>query len=283
MVRVSVVSNHVRRREKGIADNQPQHARNTVLGHHIQTVIHFKPHLELGRVVAHHSGYHPEYHRRPQWDAARRRRRRHKTGDDARTQPHRREVVVDPEIQQTPGDSSKRSAQVRVHDGVDRFVRRLDAREPVEAQPSEPQHRLQRPAVRTPDPVRNGTVNESEPEKREDHRRKHAAALAHRPEQNANGDGGKHALEVGKGHLWVAFLVVSESGQNAEVLVPKVVQVANEFVAGGRRERQRVSPEVPLELGNANGCEGDEYHVQSRLSPGKARVEIGQTEAHHEH
>ncbi|KAG7896292.1 hypothetical protein KL925_000540 [Ogataea polymorpha] len=138
--------------------------------------------------------------------------------------------------------------------------------------PSHPNHSIAVPMV----------ISDTLCEKRENHGRKHAAALADRSQQNANGDGGKHALEVGKGHLWVAFLVVSKGGQNAEILVSKVVQIADEFVAGRGRECQRISPEIPLELGNANGCEGDEDHVQSRFSPGKARVEVGQTEAHDE-
>jgi len=58
------------------------------------------------------------------------------------------------------------------------------------------------------------------------------------------------------------------------------MEIADEAVRGGRAERQRVSPEVPLEDDDAERHHDDPDEREGRLSAREARVEEGDTGDH---
>lgn len=133
-----------------------------------------------------------------------------------------------------------------------------------------------RPAGGVPDPAGDGAVDKGEPAEGEGDEREDAAAFAEGADVDAGGDGGEHALEVGVGHFRDALWVVRgvHHQRLVEVHVAEVVQVADEPVGRGGRERERVAPQVPLEDGDQKDEEDREHHVERRLAPGEPRVEV---------
>ena len=60
-------------------------------------------------------------------------------------------------------------------------------------------------------------------------------------------------------------------------------KIANEAARAGRRESQRVTPEVPLECDDRKGAHAHPDHAECRFSPCKARVEESKTRRHDQH
>ena len=110
---------------------------------------------------------------------------------------------------------------------------------------------LEGPAVGAPDPEGKGAVDESKPEKDEDHGGEDATPLSDGTNNEGGSDGGEHHLVEGveeAGDEGGALGRGSEDFSKAEV-----GEVADVRVAGFDREGERVAPEVPLEDDDGEG------------------------------
>ena len=132
------------------------------------------------------------------------------------------------------------------------------------------------PAGRVPDPACDGAVDKREPAEGEGDEGEDASSFTERADVDACCDGGEHALEVGVRQFRDALWVVGGIDDQGlvEVHVAEVVEVADELVGRGCREREGVAPEVPLEDGDQEDEEDGEDHVECRLAAGESRVEV---------
>lgn len=137
---------------------------------------------------------------------------------------------------------------------------------------------LETPAVRVPDPVGERAVDESGPEEDEDHAGNDATSLSDGADSKGTGDGAEHHLVEG----------VEEGGDERgadrggapDLHEAKVLEVADEGVAGRLAEGERVSPEIPLKDDDGEGHHDDPEHREGRLSSSETGVEEGDAGNH---
>ena len=137
------------------------------------------------------------------------------------------------------------------------------------------------PAVRVPGPVCDGAIYDGSPQPDENHHGNETTTLSNATDDNGGGDGAE--LHLVERVQQLRDQRRTRAGSTKHALETKLVEVADEAVCRGA-ERERVTPEVPLE-----GDDGGREHTrpnqgQSGLSARKTRVEEGQTGNHdHDH
>lgn len=139
---------------------------------------------------------------------------------------------------------------------------------------------LEAPSVGVPNPECQGAIDQSCPEKSENHAGNNTTAFRNRSDREASSDSAEHHLveRVEKGG--------DESRANRrateDLLQTKVSKIADEAVVGSCAESQREPPEIPLENNDTKRHHDDPEHRQGRLSSCQTRVEEGDARNHEE-
>ncbi|KAI6770237.1 hypothetical protein HG530_004866 [Fusarium avenaceum] len=117
------------------------------------------------------------------------------------------------------------------------------------------------PAVGVPDPVGKRAVDESGPEKDEDHAGNNTTSLSNSTDCKSTSDSAEH-------HLVERVEQSRDEGRSNRGSAPdlhetEVLKVADERVVGGCREGEGETPEVPLEDDDREGHHDDPEHGES--------------------
>jgi len=100
------------------------------------------------------------------------------------------------------------------------------------------------PTIYIPCPAGDGTINQRHPQKCEDHRWENATALSDSANQNCYRD--TRAFHLIKCEQQGRNFSGTWGGAIKDVHQTKVLEIAHETIGGSGRERQGVTPEVPL-------------------------------------
>jgi hypothetical protein len=103
---------------------------------------------------------------------------------------------------------------------------------------------LENPSRRIPCPACNWIIDDSRPDKHENHTWKHATTLGNSSYSKCDSDGCEHTLVYGEEEI--GDIGGANGGSTKNISEANVLKIAN-VLAGGVREGERVTPEEPLE------------------------------------